>query len=208
MSLITPWGYTFKTATALGDLITVDEFNTRTANKYAGDTRIAPAIASASQGLRDSVGWHLSPSEACVLKTTFFDNRVAVVNRGIHIQLPARYVTGVTSVKIDDKAYTTYVLETNGLLKVYGVPFVYFPQFADIEIEYTAGLPEGLVNTLKDLAVNRVTKVLAQSYGVQSETAGGLSISYSAAWASDASASTLTAAEEAALAPYKLRGVF
>lgn len=208
MSLLTPWGYTLTSATELSDILTVADFNTRTANKYAGDSRVPGAIASASQAIRDNVGWHLLPALACEMTTNFFDKRVTLVNRGIHIQLPSRYVSSITSVKIGDQDYPAYFLESNGLLKVFGVLYSRISQFAVIEIKYTAGLPDALSNTLKDIIVNRAVKSLAQSYGIQSETAGGLSISYSASWANDASSSTLSPAEEAALAPYRLRGVF
>jgi putative transposon-encoded protein len=208
MSLLTPWGYTLTNANDLSDILTVADFNTRTANKYASDSRVAGAIASASQAIRDNVGWHLLPSAACEMQTSFFDKRVTLVDRSAHIQLPSRYVTAITSITIGDQDYPAYYLESNGLLKVFGVLYSRVSPYAVIKIKYTAGLPDALSNTLKDIVVNRAVKSLAQSYGIQSETAGGLSISYSASWSNDASSSTLSPAEEAALAPYRLRGVF
>lgn len=209
MSLLTPWGYTLTGVDSLPDAITVEEFNARTANKYTGDTRTAGAIASASQAIRDNVGWHLLPAAACKLHTSFLDKRIAFVGGDIiQIQLPARYVSAVTSVEIDGKEYQSFFVESNGLLKVYRVRCAHITSYSVLDVTYTAGLPDGLTNALKDIVANRALKSLAQSYGIQSETAGGLSVSYSAAWASDASSSSLSPAEEATLSPYRLRGVF
>ena len=66
MSLATNWGYNLTgEITALPDLISTEEFATYTANKYAGDTRIASEIKAASQAIRNYCGWHIYPSEAC-----------------------------------------------------------------------------------------------------------------------------------------------
>ena len=73
MSLLTTWGYTLTDLNTLDSLLSVADFNARTANKYSSDTRLATSLASASQVVRDYVGWHLYPSTACELSTTFYD---------------------------------------------------------------------------------------------------------------------------------------
>ena len=52
MSLLTTWGYTL-TDDTLADIITEQEFNTFTASKYSGDSRISSAIKSASMSVRE-----------------------------------------------------------------------------------------------------------------------------------------------------------
>ena len=56
--MLTPWGYEVD---ELPDLITVSDFNAATNNRYAGDARIEPAIASASAAIRAWCGWHVAP---------------------------------------------------------------------------------------------------------------------------------------------------
>lgn len=205
MSLLTTWGYTLTNLETLPDFITVEEFNAYTGNKYAGDARIAGAIAAASQGIRDSVCWHLYPTAPCKLEMVGLDKRITKTLYGLQIQLPACYVTAVSRVNIDGVDLTNFALETSGILRVYNAGCRIN---SVIIIEYTAGLPESLISTIKDIAAARAVKPLAQSYGVNSESAGGVSISYNSAWASDTSASLLQSVEKAALEPYSLRGLF
>lgn len=206
MSVLTNWGYTLPDLTTLDPLLSVSDFNTLTANKFVGDTRVSGALASASQAVRDSCGWHLFPSAKCELDTTMFDRRVTRVNGDLLIQLPARYVSGVTEILIDGEAVTQFILQPNGILLVHACGW--YNRFTTVKVTYTAGLPDALKNSLINVAVNRTVKTLSQSNGVQSESVGGVSITYSAGWMNDASGAALTPTESAALAAYKLTGVF
>lgn len=207
MSLLTNWGYTLSDLTTLDSLLSVADFNVRTASKYSGDTRLATALASASQVLRDYAGWHLYPATACEVETALLDSGVSCVRGDILIQLPARFVSSITSITIDGNPCSEYFLEHNGMLRIIGAACGIKP-YSIIKVKYTAGLPETLANTLKDIVANRTIKGLVSSNGVQSETAGGVSISYSASYMADASGPALSSPEEAAMMPYKLRGVF
>ena len=206
-SLLTTWGYTIKDMSALPDLLTVGEFDDFTADKYAGDVGEEKNIEAASMAVRNYCGWHVYPSAACKLATTYFDGRVTRVGSSVMIQLPARYVTSIESVEIDNKEYDLFVFEPNGLLKVYGV-MEYLPEYAPVFVEYTAGLPDELMYSVKELVAHRITHALASSDGVQSETAGGVSITYSANWTNSARATALADDNKEVLAPYKLQGVF
>lgn len=201
---LTNWGYSVDGT--LSDFITEAEFNAYTADKFVGDARISSTIASATAAIRNYVGWHLFPGLPCELSTTFFDRRISRGNGGILIQLPARFVSAITSVTIDGEAYDKYVLEPNGLLKVYGVP--HCAEYTPIVINYQAGLPDDLMSAVKELVANRVTHALASSYGVTNEAAGGVSITYNASWAGDTQATALTDPAKAVLTPYRLEGVF
>ena len=207
MSLLTNWGYTLSDLTTLDSLLSVADFNTRTASKYSTDTRLATALASASQILRDYAGWHLYPATACEIETACLDGGVSLVRGDILIQLPARFVSAITSITIDGNPCSEYFLEHNGMLRIIGAACGISP-YSKIKVKYTAGLPETLANTLKDIVANRTIKGLVSSNGIQSETAGGVSISYSASYMADASGPALSSPEEAAMMPYKLRGVF
>lgn len=201
MSLITNWGYTLTDVSALPDMLDEDEFNEATYNKYTGDSRITPSIQAAQAAIRNYVGWHLAGSLDCEYEGNSEDIS------GV-IQLPARYVTAVKSVAIGGATLdpSEYDWKPMGLIRLYR------PHTArawnDVVVDYTAGLTEPLVGAIKELIVHRVTHALAQPYGVQSESAGGVSITYSANWINSARATALPDDNKEVLQPYKLQGVY
>jgi hypothetical protein len=122
MSMTTTWGYTLADVDALPGILPDWEYDEFTAGKYATDTRRIVNINAAEAALRNYCGWHVAPSLACKLSTTFYDRRVSRVKDTIIVQLPASFVTGVSAVKIDGTAYNTFVFETSGILRIYGAP--------------------------------------------------------------------------------------
>ena len=208
MSLLTTWGYTLTDTDGLEDMLTFNEFDEFTAGKYHDDVRMLPNIKAVSQAVRNYCGWHVYPASACKMETTFFDQRVKYVNSNLLIQLPAKYVTAVSSVKINGVDYETFVADPNGLLKVYGVDFSSLQEYSPVVVEYTAGLPDALIGSIKELAAHRITHALASSGGVQSETAGGVSITYSGNWINSARSTALADDNKEVLEPYRVQGVF
>ena len=207
MSFITNWGYTLTQQSGLCGMLSEEEFNEMTAGKYAGDERIYRNIQSAESAIRNYCGWHLYPSAECQLATTLFDRRITAVGGGYLIQLPAKFVTAVSSVSIGGTECSTFVLETNGILRVYNAP-VGLPPYTAVEVTYTAGLTDGLLAPIKDIIAHRVTHALANSYGVSSEAAGGVSVTYNANWINSSRATALPSDNKEVLAPYRLTGVF
>ena len=199
MSLITSWGYTIPNADTLADLISAEEFNALTASKYAGDTRIASVITAASMAVRDYCGWHVSPSQVCRIKRSGPD---------FLIQLPAAYVTAVSAVTIGGEAWTDFSFETNGLLRLFDVYDRRITRKTEIVVTYTAGIPAALMGSLKELVSGRVTRALSGTNGVASESAGGVSVSYSSGWSNGGGAGALQSTDVETLEPYKLREVF
>lgn len=208
MSLMTNWGYMLTNADALADMLTKEEYNEFTANKYASDDRMGPTLAAASNAARAYCGWHVYPSEACQMSTTFFDKRITEVFGGLLIQLPATYVSEIKSITIGNKPHTSYVLEPNGILRLYGVDWNGVYKHTPITIDYVAGIPDALMDGLKELIAHQTIHALAGTTGVQSETAGGVSITYNAAWVNSTRATDLSDNNKEVLAPYRLRGVF
>lgn len=204
--MLTNWGYILTEVDSLEDMLTDEEFNDFTAGKYCNDSRIEGDIRAASSAIRNYCGWHIYPSLDCKLNTTFLDRRVTRVGGNVLIQLPTRYVTEIESVKINGTDYSTFVSEPNGILKVYNVG--YCAEYTPVEVEYVAGLPDTMMDGIKELISHRVTHALASSNGVQSETAGGVSISYSANWINSARATALADDNKEVLAPYRVQGVF
>ena len=208
MSLLTVWGYTITNADALPPIISVEEFNTLTAGKYNGDVRSAKMIDAASTAVRNFVGWHLCPSYACKASGWIgLSPFVSRCNGEILVQLPSRYVTGVTSVTIDGNAVDSdlLLLENNGILHIVDTGASWR---AKVEVSYTAGLSDALTQSIKELTANCVTHALANSYGVTSEASGGVSITYNATWAASPRATALADDNKESLMPYKVQGVF
>lgn len=208
MSLLTNWGYTLTGVDSLENMVTEDEYNEFTANKYASDSRMASTLTAASAAVRAYCGWHVYPALACELSTTFFDRRITEVFGGILIQLPATYVSAITSATIGETPHTSYVLEPNGILRLYDVDWNGVYKHTPITVQYIAGVPDALMGGLKELIAHQTIHALAGTTGVQSETAGGVSITYNAAWVNSTRATDLSDNNKEVLAPYRLRGVF
>ena len=208
MSLLTAWGYALTELNDLPPILSDSEYDEYTAHKYGTDERVNPNLSAAEMAIRNACGWHVCPSLACKMSTHLMDKRVTRAGRMIMVQLPATFVSEITSVKIGATTYTTYVLETNGILRIYDVDWCGILPYTTIEVEYTAGIPDNMAAALKELIAHRVTHALASSNGVQSETAGGVSITYSANWINNSRSTALADDNMAVLSPYILKGVF
>lgn len=208
MSLLTNWGYTITGADELPDLVEDYEFYEFSAGKYAGDQRTAREISAASSAIRNYCGWHVYPPQACEVCIPMNDRRVTRVGTDLLIQLPAKYVSAVSNVEINDVAVTAYTLETNGLLRLYDISPLGLHRYTPIDIAYTAGLPDGLMGGVKELVAHRVTHALASSNGITTEQVGGVSVTYNANWINSAQASSLQDGNKETLEPYRLQGVF
>lgn len=209
MSLLTNWGYAVTNVDALPEMLEGIEYDQFTADKYAGDKRTHSNIMAAESAIRNYCGWHIFPELDCRLDTTFFDRRVTIAGRYIMIQLPATYVTAVKSIQIAGVAYDeTFVLDNNGILRIYDVNMCAIREYSKIVVEYTAGIPEELAAGLKELIAHRVTHAMASTAGVQSETVGGVSVTYNATWTNNSRATALADDNKEVLAPYKVKGVF
>ena len=206
MSLLTTWGYTITNSDALPNMLTDEAFDEYTAGKYANDIRTNPNISAASQAVRNYCGWHVYPSLECKVDSYMMSERVKRVGPDVLIQLPATFVTAVSSVTIDGTEYDRFVIMPYGILKVFGVAC--YAEYTPFSIEYTAGISDELMGSIMELVAHRTTHALASSGGVQSETAGGVSITYSANWINNSRSTALADDNKEVLAPYKIQGVF
>lgn len=203
MSYVTTWGYELTNEQTLTDIISVNEFNTMTGGRYTGDTRIASSIAAASLALRNYCGWHLAGAFTCKLSWTVLNRGIIRHGSDITIQLPTRFLSAVNSVKVADESITDFSFQTNGLLTLYDVNIC--DRRTVIEVEFVSGIPDA--SAIKELVAQMVTLQLAKSYGVTSEAAGGVSITYNSAW-TNGSFGSVIGNNEGLLAPYRLEGVF
>lgn len=204
----TIWGYTITDANELEPMLSVEEFNALTANKYAGDARIEPNLNAACAAIRNWCGWHVYPAQACSMTERLLagNGRVKRVGDDLLIQLPATFVSTPVTVTIDGAPFDDFDLAPNGILRLFDVGWM--NRRTQVAVTYTAGLSDGMMGGIKELIAGRVNHALAQPYGVQSESAGGVSVTYSASWAASASASALPDDNKEVLAPFRARGVF
>ena len=201
--ILTSWGYSLPDATTLADIITETEFNTMTAGRYANDPRISTGIAAASQALRNYCGWHLATSMNCKVKWNVRNRGIIRSGADLLVQLPARFVSSVTSINIDNEPFTNFFADTNGMLTIFNVGPL--SKQSVIEIAYIAGVMD--TSGIKQLVADMVTLGLAKSYGVTSEAAGGVSITYNSNW-TNGSFDRIFENNAALLNPYRLEGVF
>lgn len=208
MSLLTNWGYTLTDTDGLIPLLTPADFCFFSAGRYDGDSRIDSDIAAASSAIRNYVGWHLYPLADCELNMALNDRRISTNGYDILIQLPAKHVTAVESVQIGETDITTYTYEVNGILRLYDVNLACKKRYTPVNVKYTAGITDALMDDIKELTAHSVTHALASSNGITSEAAGGVSVTYNVNWVNSARATALPNDSKEVLAPYKLQGVF
>lgn len=212
----TPWGYIVDAET-IPDLLTADEFNNFTASKYAGDSRVTANIQSATAAIRNFCGWHIAPSLTCGMIYRVADLRDAFVGPDLLVQLPATFVTCVSKIVLnavlnelsgeyEGDVVDEYDLDQSGILRIYDANVC--SRKSKIFIKYQAGLPLNNIAAIKELVANRVTHAVASSYGVMSEAAGGVSVTYSASWAGNTRSGSLPDDTREVLEPYRCKGVF
>lgn len=187
----TPWGYDVED---LEPVITDSEFHNRTGDTFLNNPRVESALYAASQAIRNYCGWHVCPSASC---TAYPEGGGKV------IKLPAGYVSSIESVTEEGEELTEgqYEWRRDGLLRR-----TCFKRWSNrwdgIKVEYKAGYDLDAVPDLAEAACAIAVGVLSVAPGVTSESADGVSISYSQNASSVAAG--LTYQQKAALAAYKV----
>jgi hypothetical protein len=189
----TAWGY--EVSEGLEPIITVELFNARTGGKYATNPRVEAALKAASQAVRNCCGWHVSPAMECTARP----HGGSALTR-----LPAAYVSSIVSVKEEGEALTDadYEWREDGLIR--RTDKTWTDKWNGIEVKYNAGYDADAVPDLAETVSAIAAGVLSVASGVTSESADGVTISYSASAASIAA--SLTSQQRSALEPYKVVG--
>lgn len=164
---------------------------------YEADGAVPPLATgaeAASAAIRNSCGWHVSPSMAC--RCTFdLDEPTR------SLWLPARNVTAISSVTVGGEEVDGYQWSRLGQVLL-DVPA---PRgLRSVVVEYAAGTDDAGDLAALAAGVAARAKALAARPGVTSESAGGVSVSVSASMASASAAPFLTDVERAAIAPYRV----
>lgn len=206
MSILTNWGYELLEVDSIPTIMNVDEFNTLTANRYSGDIRIDKMIASVESSIRNYVGWHLAGNLKSKVSYLVNDNHIIRKGSDMLIQLPSRYITEIISVDINGHKFEDFTLKSNGTLILFDVYCC--SRKTTIDIVFNSGLSDGLLDGIKELISNRVSRGLSQTNGVQSESTGGISITYNSSWAATTGAGALCDDNREVLMAYKLTEVF
>lgn len=187
--MLTPWGYEVD---ELPDLITVSDFNAATNNRYAGDARIEPAIASASAAIRAWCGWHVAPVLDC---------SITLDGEAGDIWLPTNALASVTSATVGGEDVTVTGSNRRGRVRLEHKTC----GLGNVAIDYVAGYDVAACPDLMGVVVQRVMASVAMTtYGVSQETAGGVSISYSGSALSDLGSAFMPDSVKAALSTYRL----
>jgi len=203
MSLLTSWGYTLVDVDALPVIITESDFNTITGGRFTGDSRITSAISAASLALQNYCGWHLSGPLKCKIQWNIKNRGIIRTGPDLIVQLPARLVSSIESVKIDDEATTDYMISPSGNLTIYDA--VISDRRSIVEVVYTAGVVSKV--GIQELVAQMVSLELSKSYGITSEAAGGVSVTYNSSW-TNGSFDRVIENNAGMLIGYRLEGVF
>ena len=191
--MFTAWGY--EVDGTIPPLLTAAQFNSITGGKYSDDLRVSMALNAASHAIRNACGWHIAPSLQCSATLTA-DGKL--------VKLAANYVSSIESLTEDGIELIDgqdFEWRHDGLIR--RACFRNFSRKWDgIAVEYTAGYDTGVTPDLAEAVRSIAEGVLALPVGVMSESADGVSISYSSNAASVAAA--LTDRQRAALEPYRL----
>ena len=213
---LSPWGYIIDAET-LPNFLTFGEFNNFTNGKFGADMRIMSNIPAATESIRNYCGWHIAPSLTCGMLYNVRDLRDAFVGSDLLVQLPSTYVTSIEKVVVnavwnantndwDGDVITDYDIGMGtGLLRIYDVGAL--DRKSKIFIKFVSGY-ETAPASIKGLTADCISHSVANPYGVSSESAGGVSVSYSGVRAGMSASSSLPSETKEVLEAYRLKGVF
>lgn len=186
---MTPWGYDVDGT--LPPLIDLDAFDALTDGKWSGDDRIEPMLAAASAAVRNHCGWHVAPNVAC--------------RATIDADAPTRSVWLPTTCLTSLDAITVNGAEREAEWSRIGQVRADAPIPRGLQaatVEYHAGY-DATPDDLAAVVAGVVVHAVALSYGVTSESAGGVSVSYASGAAyGGAAMASINDADVRALVPY------
>lgn len=187
MTVQTPWHYAVD---SLPPMMTVEDFMTLNPEFSATYGQIGAMLNAVSGAIRTYCGWHISP----ILECTFTGR-----GDGQLLMLPAMGVQGITALTVDGETSDDYQWDDGGMIRLNNGAFP--RSFRSVVCEYSAGIesPE-LAQIVSQIAAN----ALVAAPGVNSESAGNVSISYNKTGDGITGGVSLLARDYALLAPYKL----
>lgn len=207
--ITTSWGYTLLDVDAMPDILSQEEFNSMTANKYALDSRVSSTIKSVTASIRNYCGWHIATSQSCELVLNAQDLQIVRKYSDILIQLPYRFVSTIDKIIVNAKKVEGEWVgdEVEEFSYTYNGHVTAFDTHIDsrkstIVVIATVGLTD--TDALKGLIANKVSHVLNGTGGINSESAGGVSISYNTSYVNGAKANSFMTDDKELLNAYKV----
>lgn len=190
--MLTPWGYEVEDLPAI---LTIEEFNTLTANRWASDPLAEQAVTAASAAIRNYCGWHVAPALKCT---------ATVPGGGRMLHLPFMGVTSVAvSVEGVEIPSTAYDWLREGIVR--RIDGLWWPcRWGSVSVTATAGYEADAI--LKQVVVQLAGNAIAAPLGVKEEHAGQVGISYNTT-NGIAGGISLTARDMACLDIYRVEGV-
>lgn len=213
--IVTNWGYSLLDVDALPDILTVNDFNAMTANRFALDGRVVSTLKSVTAAVRNYCGWHIATSQRCELVINIQDLQFTTKYSDLILQLPYKFVTNIESVIINAKKevvdeetiwvgdnITDFNYKYSGSLTLYDAAYLVDSRKTNVVIIATVGVND--TDALKSLIATKASHILSGTYGVQSETAGGLSVSYNSSFVNGAKANAFMTDDKELLNSYKI----
>lgn len=179
--LLTSFGY-YVDAEALPPIIDADDLDTLAPGHGLSEEAAELMCEAVSEAIRSYCGWHVAPVLDCEIEATACGNLVA---------LPATQLLSVYSVESDGADVSNFEWLHNGLVRSCGLS----QKWRGVKVAYEAGHDS---KALKLIAANMVKGELRANPGISSETAGGVSVSYSA------SSFAFSRRDETVLKPYRV----
>lgn len=187
--MLTPWGYEVD---EMPDLITPEQFRNATGGRFDGDARVVPAITAASAAIRNWCGWHVAPALAC---------SVTVDGEPGDVWLPTNALVSVESATVDGAEVEVTAHTRRGRVRLAHKTC----GLGNVTIGYVAGFDAEALPDLVSIVAQRVVDAISlTTYGVASESAGGVSVTYSASAIARAASAELPDDVKAALSTYRL----
>lgn len=194
---MTPWGYAVD-APADGSFecpITAQEFQAMTGGRFADEDQASSALAAAFSAIRDACGWHVCPQVPCEeyaqgparalrLKT--------LLAQGVEVRECGR-----------DLEEGEFEYSFRGIVR--RACFRAWPAGLDsVRLRYISGFEPETCSGFVACAVQVASNMLAAPAGVQSESAGNVSISYNQTASGVSGGIRLLESDIAMLRPYML----
>ena len=188
---LTPYGY--EVDGSLPPIVTVADFDAMTGDRYAGDPRVEHAIDAATAAIRAYCGWHVAPVLSC---------RIDMDGGRGDLWLPCVGLRSVDSVEFSGEAQRVVGFNRHGRVRTDATQ----PSgLGNVSVSYSAGFDASMTPDLANVIKERVVAEIARgTYGVASESAGGVSVSYGGTALSDAGGAFLPDGAKAALTAYRL----
>lgn len=195
---MTPWGYAASTKgdpNAFAAPISYEDFQTMTGGRFGDKDQAESALKLAFSAIRDACGWHVCPQIPCEEYAEGPARTIAL--RSLNVADVAVSELG------RDLAEGEFEYSPRGVVR--RACFRTWPaRYASVRFRYLSGFGASMCSGFLACAVQVASNMLAAPAGVQSESAGNVSISYNQTASGVSGGVRLLDSDIAMLRPYML----